>query len=105
MAYDLVVGKSKFVKDSPVIVGNIEFDEYPHICSLLKKTDNFLLTRICDLFEDQSFSVEELKQAQPVLGELLLENLTNEERIFLHKLLAVIGYAINKGQQLHGVAD
>ncbi len=105
MAYYLAVGKSKFVKDNPVIVGSIEFDEYPHICSLLKKTDNFLITRICDLYDDHSFSLEELRQAQLSLGELLIDDLTKEERIFLHKLLAIIGYATNKEQQLHGIAD
>ncbi|WP_444909070.1 hypothetical protein [Microbulbifer sp. TRSA005] len=105
MAYDLVVGISKFVKDNPVIVGGIEFDEYPHICSLLKRSDNFFLARISNLFEDQSFSVEELNQAQESLGELLVVDLPDSERDILYKLLAVIGYALNKGQMLHGVAD
>ena len=105
MAYHLVIGKSKYVKDKPVCVGSIDLSESPHICSLLKKTDNFLLARMCDLFDDHSFSVEEMKQAQLSLGELLLIELTKEEKTFLYKLLAIIGLAISKEQPLHGIAD
>lgn len=105
MAYDFVVGKSPYKKDCPTVVGGIEFEEYPYICALLKRTDNFFLTRISNLFNDQSFSLEELEAAQASLSDLLVEKLTDNERNLLHKLIAVICYALCKRQQLHGVAD
>ena len=105
MAYDFVVGKNKQVGQSGVHVGSIEYREYPHICSLLDKTGHYFLERISDLYSDKVFDVEDLKQAQASLGELLVEELADGERALLYKLLAVIGYAIVKDQPLHGLGD
>ncbi|WP_125780770.1 hypothetical protein [Pseudoalteromonas rubra] len=105
MAYDLAVGKSKYLKDAPVVVASICFKEYPLICALLKKSDNFFLRNICDQFSDSSFSVAELCQSRTELGELLVGGPSDEERHLLHKLLAVIGYALDKGEMLLGIAD
>lgn len=105
MAYDLAVGKSKYVKDAPVIVASICFSEYPLICALLKKSDNFFLRRMCDQFSDSSFSIVELRQARTELGVLLIGDLPVGERHLLHKFLAAIGYALDKGEMLHGISD
>ncbi len=105
MAYDLAVGKSNKVKDNPVLVGSIEFDEFSIICSLAKKSDNFFLHRISNLFEDQTFQESELEQAKESLLRLLPGSLPENQRILLHKLIAVVSYALHAGEPLHGIAD
>ncbi len=105
MAYDLIVGRTQFVKDNPTIIGAIDMNEYPELCSLLKRKDSFFLARLTDLFQDQSFSIQELTQAQLHLLGLLPIELTRKERILLHKLIAVIAYALQVQEPLYGVAD
>ena len=105
MAYDLVVGKSSKAKDAPDIVGGIEFHELSAISALTKRIDSFFLNRVCNLFEDQDFSLEEIEQAREHLHPLLIEQLKPEEKAMLHKLLAVLSYASAKKQPLFGIAD
>ena len=105
MAYDLVVGKSPFIKDAPKIIAGIEFDELPALSALCKRKDSFFLYRICNLFEDQSFSPEDVEQARQHLHPLLFEQLKPNERAMLHKLIAVLSYASAKKQNLFGVTD
>jgi hypothetical protein len=58
-----------------------------------------------NLFEDQHFTVEQLQQAQTQLLQLLLFELKETERLLLHKLIAVVCFAIDKNEQLFGLAD
>ena len=105
MSYDFVVDFSNKVKQDPVVISSIDYSECVEICALLKYKDSFFLSRISDLFQDQSFSVEELIQAQSYLLALLPIELSLKERALLHKLIAVVTYALNVQQPLHGVAD
>jgi hypothetical protein len=72
MVFDLVVGTSIKIKDSSVIVGGIEFNELSAISRLILRVDSFFLHRISNLFEDQSFSLEEVDQALEHLLPLLV---------------------------------
>ena len=106
MAFDLVVGTSNKIKDAPVIVGGIEFNELPALSRLILRVDSFFLHRISNLFEDQSFSLDEIDQALAHLLPLLsLRQLHADERNMLHKLVAVLSYAKWKQHPLFGVAD
>ncbi|APF86038.1 MULTISPECIES: hypothetical protein [Ralstonia solanacearum species complex] len=105
MSYDLVIGIGNKVKNNPVVIGKIEYDELPMVSSLVKRQDSFFLTRISNLFEDESFSVDELREAQSHLFELMLTDLKPQERQLLHKLIAVVAYALSLQLPLHGVAD
>jgi len=81
----------------------IEYDEEPTLRSLVKRQDSFFLNRITNLFEDQSTSLEELREAQAHSFELMLSDLMPQERQLLYKFLAVVAYILSR--QLHGVAD
>ena len=70
MSYDLVIGIGNKVKNNPVVIGKIEYDELPMVSSLVKRQDSFFLTRISNLFEDESFSVDELREGLGNLREL-----------------------------------
>lgn len=105
MSYDLVVGISDKIKDKAEIVGTIDFDELPILAKLAKRIDSSFLSRICNLFEDQSFSIEETSLAINQLYPLLIEKLDVDEKNMLHKLIAVLSYANYKNQKLFGVAD
>jgi hypothetical protein len=105
MAYDLMVGKSNKVKDKPEIVGAIEFEELATLGKLQKRAESFFLQRISNLFDDQTFSIEEINQAQKQLLELLKMELSSEENNLLYKLLAIMSFAKNRNLPLHGVAD
>jgi hypothetical protein len=105
MSYDFCVGVSRFIKDNPIMIGAIEMNEYPELCALEKRKNSFFLNRIMNLFQDQSFSVNELTQAQVHLLELLPMALTHKEQLLLHKLIAIVAYALHAQQELHGVAD
>jgi hypothetical protein len=105
MAYDFVVGKSNKVKDSPDIIGSIDFNELPAIGRLSKMVDSFFLKRIANLFEDAEFSPDEVDQAMKDLHPLLLEKFGQGERALLYKLISMLSYASSKKQSLFGVAD
>ena len=105
MAFDLMVGKSNKVKDNPTIVGSIEFDEYPTICSLAKKININFLHQLTNLFDDQTYCIDQLVEANKVLLSFLSQDVSVKERILLHKLISVVGFALFKNESLFGVAD
>lgn len=105
MAYDLVVGRSNKVKDSPVVVGSLDFYELPAISRLLKRVDSFFLHRVSNLFDDQAFSPDEVEQALSHLLPLLVQPCQPDEQALLHKLISVLAYAKHQQQSLYGVAD
>ena len=105
MAFDLMVGKGSKVKDSPDIVGSIEFDELPSLSRLIKRLDSGFLHRVSNLFEDQVFSVADVTGALDELLPLLTQSLEADERAMLHKLIAVLAFAQARRQNLHGIAD
>ncbi len=106
MAYDLMVGPSSKYKDNPVIVGHIEFSQYPIICSLQKKYPCNFLNQLCDQFSDHTFTIAELKAAKNELYAVLTsKNISQDELNFIYKMIAVTVYALDSEQPLHGVAD
>lgn len=105
MAFDLMVGKPSKTKDMSETVGCIDFNELPALSGLLERTDSFFLHRVSNLFADQTFSEEEVTQALTHLLPLLIQSLKADERALLHKLIAVLSYAQEKGLYLYGVAD
>lgn len=105
MAYDLVVKKTRQIRDKGDLVGSIDFDELPSISRLIKRCDASFLHHISNICQDQSFSLAESEKALSLLFPLLTETLREDERAMLHKLIAVLSYAINKKQNLYGVAD
>lgn len=105
MAYDLVVGRGSKVKDTPDVVGGIEFAELPAFSRLLERVDSSFVLRISNLFEDQAFSVAEIEQALPQLLPLLTMDLRPDEETLLHKLISVLSYAKWKQLGLYGIAD
>ena len=104
MAYDLVVGKSNLVKDNPICLEQIEFDDFAQVHSLAKRQNIKLLTNLTP-FEDRSFSVDELVCFLPELIALMTEELKDQERVILYKIISVVCFAIDKQEALHGVAD
>jgi len=78
MAYDLALGKSKYFKDNPVIIGSIEYEEYPQICKILKRSNHQLFHKLADQYSDAVFSRPELEQAQEILFELMLSEVEND---------------------------
>ena len=105
VSYDLWIGTSNKAKDDGAFIGALEFNEYPAICALAEKKDSFFLNRMTNFFEDQTFSVDELRQAQTHLFELLTAKLKPEEQQLLYKLIAFVAYVIANGRSLDAVAD
>ena len=105
MAYDFVVDIGNPIRPDPIVIGSIDHGEFLEISALLSRKDSFFLNRISDLFQDQSFSVEELIQAQSHLLALLPIELGIKERILLHELIAVVTYALSVQRSLSGVSD
>ncbi|MEM8674323.1 MAG: hypothetical protein AAGF83_10685 [Cyanobacteria bacterium P01_G01_bin.67] len=106
MAYYLMVGKSNKAKDNPIIVGSIEFDLYATITSLQKRFQLSILTQLCDLFDDYTFSNNELIQAKQGLYQVMvIKDLRENELAFVYKLIAIVCFAIDSGYPLYGVAD
>ncbi|WP_027709834.1 hypothetical protein [Zooshikella ganghwensis] len=106
MAYDLIVGKSSLVKHQPDIVGSIEFELYPVITALQNKFGFNIFTQLCDQFTDHTFDQTELNQAKMDLYKAMLsKDISAQEQNLIYKLIAVISYAIDVNQSLHGVAD
>jgi hypothetical protein len=105
MAFDLVIGKSALVRDSPVVFGSIEHEDYIAITRLQKKYPNWFLSRISNVFDDQCFGAEELAQAAVILDELILKTRDNEDCQILFKLSAAVSMALRRGFPLFGVAD
>jgi hypothetical protein len=105
MAFDLVIGKSALVRDSPVIFGSIEHEDYIAITRLQKKHPNWFLSRISNIFDDQCFEAEELTQAAEILDDLILKTREGEDCQTLLKLSAAVSMALRRGYPLFGVPD
>jgi hypothetical protein len=105
MAYDLVVGKTFKVKDSPDIVVSLEFADIKWITSLASRVDSVFLRTVSNMFEDATFSPADVKVAIAELSPLLLVKLGAAERKMLCELLAALNYANSKEMSLFGVAD
>jgi hypothetical protein len=67
MAYDLVVGRSPKARDAPAIVGQISFDDLPHLASLIQRKPCHFLQSTSNIFEDQCFSPAEIEAARSEL--------------------------------------
>ncbi|MDR2214062.1 MAG: hypothetical protein LBE21_10625 [Pseudomonadales bacterium] len=105
MAFDFVVGKSNKAKDSPDVVGSIDFRELPALGRLCKRIDSPFLQKIHGFFDDQEFSLKEVEQTLSQLLPFLTEELPQDQQDLLHKLIAVLAYAERKQYSLYGVAD
>jgi hypothetical protein len=105
MAYEFLVGTSRKSSSSYRWVASLEFDELPAVSRLMKRIESTFLQRVSNLFDDQVFSVDEVRDALAELLPLMENELHTEERILLHKILAVLGYANWKQQCLFGAAD
>lgn len=105
MAYEFLVGTSRKKREAFHWVGNLEFDELKEISRLLKKTDSTFLHRVSNIFDDQTFSIAEVRTGLEELLPLLEYDLLVEERHLLHKLLAVLAYADWKQLILFGAAE
>ncbi|MDP1978568.1 hypothetical protein [Undibacterium sp.] len=105
MAYDLMVGKDSRDKHAWDVVGAIEFNELPSISKLLKRNDIFFLHHISNVFEDQTFSLEEIEQALIDLLPLMASRLLSDEREMLQKLISILSYAKWKQFVLYCAAD
>lgn len=106
MAFDLIVGKTFYTRDNPVILGAIEFDQNRMICSLYKKHGGTFLRNLTNPFNDFTLYHEDLKEEKRLLYRLMeSDKLNNNERSFIYMLAAIVNYAIDTGLPLHGVAD
>ena len=105
MAFDLVIGKGQFIKDSQSIFGSIDYDEHPSVLRILKHHPNWFFERLSNIYEDQRFGIDELSQAAEIIDDLILKVETEPERLVLYKLSAAVSMAIRMGHPLFGVAD
>lgn len=109
MAYDLQVGPDRSSRAGRNArrhhVASVDFDELPAACRLMKRTDSTFLHHVSNLFEDQAFSVDEVRRALEELLPLLEQDLHPDERLFLHKIVAALAYAQWKQLWLFGMAD
>lgn len=104
MALDFIAGNGSQLRNPAHHVGSIGHHELPAILRLLAQADSFFLHRIFGLYEDQTFSAQEVEQALAHLVPLLASPLESDDRTLLHKLIAVLAYAKVTQQPLHGVA-
>ena len=105
MPFDFVADNGPQIRNPAHHVGSIDHHELPAILRLLAHADSFFLHRIFGLYEDQTFSTQEVEQALSHLVPLLARPLESDDRTLLHKLIAVLAYAQVTQQSLHGVAD
>ena len=105
MPFDFLAGNGPQIRNPAHHVGSIDHHELPAILRLLAQADSFFLHRIFSLYEDQTFSTQEVEQALSHLVPLLARPLESDDRTLLHKLIAVLAYAQVTQQSLHGVAD
>ena len=104
MALDFIAGSSPQIRNPAHHVGSIDHHELPAVLRLLAQADSSFLHRIFGLYEDQTFSTQEVEQALLHLVPLLSSPLESDDRHLLHKLIAVLAYAKLTQQPLHGVA-
>ncbi|MES2568681.1 MAG: hypothetical protein V4710_01350 [Verrucomicrobiota bacterium] len=105
MAYDLLIGTSSKVKDSPALAGVIEFEELGALNRLSKRYRCWLFDRLLNFFEDQSFTIAEIREAVNILDSTILAEWGMEERRVLYKISAIFSMALRKNLPVHGVAD
>src|SRR5262245_58249902 len=105
MAYDLLVGTSPKVKDSPAMAGVIEFDELTPLNRITKQHRSWLFDRLLNFFEDQSFTIAEMREAVNILDSTILAEQGIEERRILYKVSAIFSMALRKNLPVYGVAD
>ncbi len=105
LAYDLVIGKSSLAKDNPTVVAGIEFSEYPTICALAEKTGSSFLASISNIFQDQSFQLNDLEQAREQLFAMLHHELDSLQKALVFKMIATVCFALHEKKPLFGVAD
>lgn len=105
MAYDLVIGISSKVKDSPAMAGVIEFEELTPLNRISKRHRCWLFDRLLNFFDDQSFTIPEMLEAVDILDSTILVEQGEEERRILYKVSAIFSMALRKNLPVHGVAD
>lgn len=105
MPYDLFIGKSNKVKDHPVLLGSIPFEEHPAISRLAAHTQSDFFAWLANFCVDHTFDLNDLAKAQEELFALLPQSLEPAERDFVYKITAIVSYALSRQQPLHGVAD
>jgi len=105
MGYDLVIGTSAMLRDSPVIAGVIEFEELTPLNRIAKHHRCWVFDRLLDFYQDQSFSIPELREAVDILDRTILAEVGKEERQLLYKLAAIFSMALRRNLPVHGVAD
>lgn len=105
MGYDLLIGTSPHVKDSPAIAGVIEFEELTPLNRISKRHRCWLFDRLLNFFEDQSFTIAEMRAAVDILDNTILAEQGIEERRLLYKVSAIFSMALRQNLPVHGVAD
>jgi len=105
MAYDLIVGTSPQIKDSPIIVDGITFEETHALASLYKRYNTWVFADFMNQFDDQRWGMDLLEEGRRKLLELLPCELSENERRVIYKLVSVFTYALEADKPLHGVAD
>jgi hypothetical protein len=105
MGYDLLIGTSSKVKDSPAMAGVVEFEELTPLNRISKRHRSWLFDRLFNFFEDQSFTIAELREAVDILDSTILAEQGDEERRILYKISAIPSMALRKNLPVHGVAD
>ncbi|NHZ88289.1 hypothetical protein F2P45_04500 [Massilia sp. CCM 8733] len=105
MAYDFVVGWRSKRPGSSEHVGAIDYRDMTALAALMLRSDSFFLGRLTDIYQDQSFSNGEVRQALTQLLPLMCEQLSPDERALLDKLIAVLCFAGQKEDGLHALAD
>ena len=105
MGYDLLIGTSPLVKDSPAVAGAITFEELAPLNRISRRHCGWLFDRLLNHFEDQSFTIAEMREAVDILDAVILEEQGEEERRILYKVSAIFSMALRRNLPVHGVAD
>ena len=100
-----MIGKSPLARDSPLIVGSIDDEEYHVLAGIAKRHPSWLIDRLLQVFDDHYYGMEELALGAELLDQLLLEEKESRERAVLYMFSAVFSMALRRGLPLHGVAD
>lgn len=105
MAYDLIVSKDLKRDKNPKHLGELSYEDYPALQELANRTKYNFLQRLLDPYKDETFGAQDLNQAQAQLHELITAELDTHQQALTYKLLAIIGFALSKSENLYGVAD
>ncbi len=99
MAYDLTIHP----QTKPI--GNIDYQEIDVIVRLNEKYNHWIFKSFLDLYKDQKIEVNRLQEAQLFLLEILCEEVLEEEKTFLYKMISLVSFALHKEKPLFGIAD